>query len=60
MLADERPEGGPTAGPDPYALLLAALAACKIMTVRLYAERKGWPLRHISVTKIRNAHTVSA
>lgn len=49
VLADERPKGGPSAGPNPYALLLSALAACKIMTARLYAERKGWPLEHVSV-----------
>jgi putative redox protein len=50
LHADERPEGGPTIGPDPYALLLASLAACKAMTVRMYANRKGWPLEAINVS----------
>lgn len=41
--------GGLGSGPTPYDLLCAALGACKSMTVRLYAERKTWPLRHVDV-----------
>lgn len=41
--------GGTNAGPTPYELILAALGACTSMTVRLYAERKGWPLEHVEV-----------
>jgi putative redox protein len=50
LLADE-PEavGGLGSGPGPYDLLLAGLGACSAMTVRLYAERKGWPLERVSV-----------
>lgn len=49
-LADEpATDGGEDAGPDPYSLLLGALAACKIMTVKLYARRKGWPLDGVEV-----------
>ena len=45
--------GGLGAGPNPYNLLSAALGACTTMTIRLYAARKGWPLKHVE-TAVRH------
>jgi putative redox protein len=50
VVADEPADvGGADTGPTPYELLIGALAACTAMTVRLYASRKRWPLRTITV-----------
>jgi putative redox protein len=42
LTADEPVEaGGSDTGPNPYELLAAALAACTVMTLRMYAKHKG-------------------
>jgi len=43
LVADEGPSlGGAGAGPSPFALVLAGLAACTGVTLRMYAERHDW------------------
>jgi uncharacterized OsmC-like protein len=50
LLADEPlAAGGTNTGPNPYELLLGALGACKSMTVLMYARRKRWDLRSVTV-----------
>jgi putative redox protein len=43
LTADETPAlGGGGTAPGPFDLVLAGLAACSLITLRMYAERKGW------------------
>ena len=51
FIADEPPSvGGEDTGPDPYTLLLSSLASCKLVTLRMYIDRKGWEIDKIAIS----------
>ena len=47
LVSDEPAPEGADAGPSPFGLLLSSLGACTAITLRMYAERKGWPLHAV-------------
>jgi putative redox protein len=50
LIGDEPTElGGDDAGPAPHDYLLTALGTCTSMTVKMYADRKGWKVDHVHV-----------
>jgi putative redox protein len=50
LVADEAVEaGGHDRGPTPHEILCAALCACTAITLRMYAQRKQWPVRSVHV-----------
>lgn len=63
LTADEPvAAGGTDEGPAPHDFILVALGACTSMTVKMYADRKGWPLERVDVrltmTGEGSAHTI--
>lgn len=61
FLADEPTAvGGLGSGPNPYDLMSAALGSCTAMTLRLYADRKGWLLRRARVRVVHVRATLNA
>ena len=50
IYADEPKDlGGTDEGMTPGALLLASLGSCTAITIRMYADRKEWPLENITI-----------
>jgi len=62
LAADEPTAvGGADTGPTPYDFLLFAIASCTAITLRMYANRKGWPVGDILVDVRRTrSHEVDA
>ena len=58
LTADEPKtvDGGQDRGPDPYDYLLMSLGSCTVMTVKMYARRKEWPLKDIFMELKHNKH----
>jgi putative redox protein len=50
IIADEPASlGGKDTGPDPYTLLLSSLISCKLITLRMYIDRKQWDIPNLTI-----------
>jgi len=57
LTADEPVDaGGQGAGPAPYDFILSGLGACAAITLRMYAEHKGWQIGrlHVGLTLLKD------
>jgi len=58
LLADEPTDmGGDDTGPNPYDFVAIGLGACTSMTLRMYANHKGWDVGHIQVNVTHHKDT---
>ena len=49
IFGDEGPPEGDDEGMNAHQIMLAALGSCQAITLRLYAQRKGWDLGEVTV-----------
>ena len=50
IVTDEpKDKGGQNAGPEAHSILLASLAACTTITIKMYVDRKDWDVGEIEV-----------
>lgn len=50
MISDAGKDiGGDESGPNPHELLLASLGTCTSMTLKVFAQRRGWKLDEVHV-----------
>jgi putative redox protein len=49
FLSDEPLDTGDDAGPSPFDMVLSGLASCTIITLKMYARRKNWPLERVEL-----------
>ena len=57
LTADEPPTlGGDDTGPAPFEWILVGLGSCKAITLKMYAERKGWNLERVTVDLTYESH----
>ena len=61
LIADEPVnEGGLDLGPTPIQLWAGSLGSCTTITLRMYADRKGWPLQGADVNVTIDRTTTQA
>lgn len=61
LSADEPPTlGGDDTGPTPFEWILTGLGSCKAITLKMYAERKGWQLEQVAVDLTYEPHNAEA
>ncbi|MDR3380345.1 OsmC family protein [Cupriavidus basilensis] len=53
LLGDESAGlGGTDQGPPPFAFVLSGLVSCTAITLKMYMQRKQWPVADVEVTAV--------
>ena len=59
MMDEPVENGGNDIAHDPYAALLASIGSCSAITMKMYAQRKGWPVEEIAIKMSVATQTVA-
>src|SRR3954452_21979954 len=59
MMDEPVDNGGNDIAHDPFAALLASIGSCSAITMKMYAQRKGWPVEEIEIRMSLATQTVA-
>src|SRR3954454_5713803 len=59
MIDEPVDNGGNDIAQDPYSALLASIGSCSAITMKMYAQRKGWQVEDIEIKMSLATQTIA-